>query len=612
MPTTFFESGSVRPNGRPVLPPAGSSARAPITGPTNGCEGRRPKALLALGRLESLALPGDSYRLAFTPGLISQVYQRESSALLPTPAACSASRRTAVVTSISTATAIGGCPPAESSTRRRLQRRRRRPKRRQHFYLPRRFEDPFGKAAAADYDPPNDLLLTQTTDAVSNIRASQRLSRSGAVAADRSQWQPGAVGFDALGMVAGTAVMGKTTENLGDSLGGFVADLAQARSTVFMTPMIHTPLPAHCWPPPPRASSTTRSGSGPPAQPLPLILQNGSRCLPRRWRARPTSAILPKGKRPRSRSASLFRWLRPRDPEQNSGRTGLRGRQRSGDRSALGRQRLDHLQQQGKTGPPVRAVLQSLPSGHQFEFGVQVGVSPILFYDPVERVVATLHPNHTYEKVVFDPWHQQSWDANDTVVQADPTADPDVGNFFQRLPSSDFLPTWYTQKSAGDAQEQDAATKAAAHANTPATAYFDSLGRTFLTVADTGGGIKFATRVELDIQGNQRSVRDAVVQAGDQQGRVVMRYDYDMLQNRIYQASMEAGERWILNDCMGKSIRSWDTRGHNFRTEYDTLRRVVILRVQGRMPPTPIREPEQARCSSSTSHTAKDSRTIRR
>ena len=38
-----------------------------------------------------------------------------------------------------------------------------------------------------------------------------------------------AVSFDILGMVAGTAVMGKATENLGDSLATFTADLSQAQ-----------------------------------------------------------------------------------------------------------------------------------------------------------------------------------------------------------------------------------------------------------------------------------------------------------------------------------------------------------------------------------------------
>ena len=52
-----------------------------------------------------------------------------------------------------------------------------------------------------------------------------------------------------------------------------------------------------------------------------------------------------------------------------------------------------------------------------------------------------------------------------------------------------------------------------------------------------------------------------------------MRYDYDMLGNRIHQASMEAGERWMLNDVAGKPIRAWDSRGHAFRT--DDLRRAA-------------------------------------
>ena len=161
------------------------------------------------------------------------------------------------------------------------------------------------------------------------------------------------------------------------------------------------------------------------------------------------------------------------------------------------------------------------------------GVSATLFYDPTERVVATLHPNHTFEKLNFDPWRQESWDVNDTILQTDPAADFDVGGFFQLLPVSDYSPTWYTQRVAGGLgpQEQEAANKGATHANTPTTSYFDTLGRTFLTVVDNGGGVKFSSRVELDIQANQRAVRDAMVQAGDPHGRIVMRYDYDMLQN---------------------------------------------------------------------------------
>ncbi len=59
-----------------------------------------------------------------------------------------------------------------------------------------------------------------------------------------------------------------------------------------------------------------------------------------------------------------------------------------------------------------------------------------------------------------------------------------------------------------------------------------------------------------------------------------MRYDYDMTgpgkdediaKNRIHQASMEAGERWMLNDVAGKPIYAWDSRGF--------LRRITLRRV---------------------------------
>src|SRR5262249_31267647 len=102
-------------------------------------------------------------------------------------------------------------------------------------------------------------------------------------------------------------------------------------------------------------------------------------------------------------------------------------------------------------GKPVREYEPFFSATHRFEFGVQIGVSPILFYDPVERIIATLHPNHTYEKVVFDPWSQTIWDVDDTIKPAanlrsppfDPKDDPDVGSYFKRLPDEDYLPTWH-------------------------------------------------------------------------------------------------------------------------------------------------------------------------
>lgn len=231
-----------------------------------------------------------------------------------------------------------------------------------------------------------------------------------------------------------------------------------------------------------------------------------------------------------------------------------------------------------------------------------MGVSPVLFYDPVERVAATLHPNRTYEKVVFDPWHQESWDVNDT-VSLTPKNDVDIRGFFVqddgtlRLPADLYTPTWYALRADPEFEEEAsrrwpdssmlnaervAAEKTRVHENTHTTTYLDTLGRAFLTVAhnkwmDEDSDVipetheeKYLTRINLDIEGNQREVIDA-------KERIVMRYEYDMLGNRIKQESMDAGTRWMLNDVAGQPIRAWDSRMFKRRFTYDKLRRPTKL-----------------------------------
>ncbi|UJS21753.1 MAG: RHS repeat-associated core domain-containing protein [Candidatus Brocadia sp.] len=261
-------------------------------------------------------------------------------------------------------------------------------------------------------------------------------------------------------------------------------------------------------------------------------------------------------------------------------------------------------------GKPVRQFEPFFNDTHKPDFDTKIGVSPVLFYDPAERVIATLHPNHTYEKVVFDPWQQTTYDVNDTCAPrnqqtGDPHTDPDiqgyVAEYFNALPANPAQPwqTWHAQRIGGvmGADERNAAQRAEAHTDTPTTAYFDALGRPFLTVARNrvvcpghdldGTEDSFATRVELDIEGNQREVRDErklpvnYLPTGAIEQRIVMRYAYDMLGNRIHQLSMEAGARWMLNDVAGKPIRAWDSRGHNLTTTYDALRRPIEQYVRG-------------------------------
>src|SRR5205085_2166904 len=88
-------------------------------------------------------------------------------------------------------------------------------------------------------------------------------------------------------------------------------------------------------------------------------------------------------------------------------------------------------------GNPVCEYEPFFTDTHHFEFDVRVGVSAVRFYDPTERVVAILHANQTYEKVVFDAWQQTIYDVNDTcgarnVQTGDPRRIPPSRKFDSR------------------------------------------------------------------------------------------------------------------------------------------------------------------------------------
>jgi RHS repeat-associated protein len=127
--------------------------------------------------------------------------------------------------------------------------------------------------------------------------------------------------------------------------------------------------------------------------------------------------------------------------------------------------------------------------------------------------------------------------------------------------------------------------QAAAHVDTPTVSHFDALGRAFLTVVRNrvvcanhpldGAEGDVTSRIELDISGQERVIRDAVLDPPDRLGRVVMTYDYDLLGNRIHEWSIDAGGRWVLVDVTGNPLVAWDDRGHRTRTEYDRARRPV-------------------------------------
>jgi RHS repeat-associated protein len=536
-----------------------------------------PQALLPVGKLEALALPGDTYKLALTPGLIATVYQRDLTALLPAPADVLGSIQGdgggyvdlegdgswwTSAGRIFYDASLAGTPAQELAEARR------------HFFTPRRFVDPFGHVTIVDHDS-HDLLVVRTTDAVGNTAVAESDYRvlQPAKVTD-TNGNRAAVSFNALGLVAGTAVMGKATENLGDSLTGFNPDLSErVIDDFFAVEDPHTAAESLL------GDATTR------------VVYDFHRFA----RTKADNPTDPTQWQP-AYTSMMSRETHAADPKPPGG---VKIQINFSYSDGYGREIQKKVQCEPgplfDAGPvinsrwagtgwtifnnkakPVRQYEPFFTNTHRFEFDLRIGVSPVMFYDPVERVAAILHPNHAWEKMVLDPWHQQSWDVNDTVL-LDPRTDNDVKDFFRLLPEADYLPTWYQQRATGafGPEEQDAANKTALHSATFGMAHNDPLGRTFLTIAlnrfARDGSVideTYAHRTFLDIDGNHRQMTDA-------KGRIVMRYDYDMLSTRIHQASMEAGERWTLSNIAGNPIYIWDSRDHRLRTTYDAVRRPV-------------------------------------
>lgn len=202
---------------------------------------------------------------------------------------------------------------------------------------------------------------------------------------------------------------------------------------------------------------------------------------------------------------------------------------------------------------------------------VETGVTPVMYYDAPGRLIKTIMPDGTLSRTEFDAWKQSVYDQNDMVLDDECTW---YKNRINHLIDGDLI------KAGKDPEkEKGAAEKAAKHAGTPTVQHFDTLGRVVLQVEHnrdlaTNADDFLKTKIRLDIEGNARSVIDArEIPENNMVGNVVMEYKYDMLGHRVYQKSLDAGQRWLLMNVMGNPLRTWDERHHEFQYAYDRLHR---------------------------------------
>lgn len=521
--------------------------------------------LLAPGVLQPLAIPGQMHQLCLTPGMLS-AFQRPITGqpvekLLPDVKNTLAGIRDGQCGYVdldnngSWWKPLGKAffhPDPNATPAAELAEAR------SHFFMSRRFKNAFAVSSFVNYDD-YSMFVTATEDALGNTTSATMDYRvlSPQTLTDQNGNQT-SVAYDALGLVAGTALMGKPGQKLGDNLDGFNANVSQSDCDAFFSD---------------------------PRGPVALSLLGNA-----------TSRILydvDRFQRDPSQKKPAYAATIARDTHVSDLQAGQVPLIRVSFNYSDGLERTIQLKGGAEPGPLVDggpisnnrwvtsgwsilnnkgAVVRSFEpffdDSNGFKPDILVGVSSTMLYDPVGRDVVTLSPNHCLKKVVFNPWSTTTYDFNDNILISDPKQDPDIKQYFEKLPQEDYLPSWYDNRIHGQlgADEQNAASKATVHANTPSVAHFDVIGRTILAVSDNGADGLFTARSVYDIQSN-------ILKTYDAKDRLVSQMDWDMLGRCIHVASMDAAERWTLTDVGGLIIHAWTSRGGHHSTIYDELRR---------------------------------------
>lgn len=156
-----------------------------------------------------------------------------------------------------------------------------------------------------------------------------------------------------------------------------------------------------------------------------------------------------------------------------------------------------------------------------------LGVSSVLYYDPLQRVIRVDTPKGFFTKVEFTPWEEKHYDENDTVKDS---------RYYQENVNNSNL----------DVGERQALVKAAKFYNTPEINILDNLGRTVREVQQLEDKTQLVTHYELDIVGNQLFSADP--RWAKKKGIKNFETIYDLTQTALKTVSADGGTHCALHN----------------------------------------------------------------
>jgi RHS repeat-associated protein len=203
----------------------------------------------------------------------------------------------------------------------------------------------------------------------------------------------------------------------------------------------------------------------------------------------------------------------------------------------------------------------------QPEAQAKIGAHAEIYYDARGRVVRTINPDGSQERVIFG----RPRSPTNLAISANDTAS--IPSAFEPTPWEMFTYDAGDLASISkDAQGRSLATRAAAsHAFTPASSGVDALGRVTYHVQRNGAAPAtdwFVSRSSYDARGNRLSIVDAM-------GRVACRYVFDEANRALRSESIDSGLQTAVFDARDNTVEARDTKGAIVLRVYDDLNRLT-------------------------------------
>lgn len=199
----------------------------------------------------------------------------------------------------------------------------------------------------------------------------------------------------------------------------------------------------------------------------------------------------------------------------------------------------------------------------------QYGVSPLIHYDPLGRVIKVDSPDGFFSEVRFSAWEIQSFDQNDTIER-----------------SERYQLNRDAERRTISPEEWQALEASLLHKNTPTIASLDTLGRTVRTTVYQENDTPLTSIDTYDIYGNlsqqtdPRQLQFNQVRGADGQ-LANFTYRYDMSGSLLKTSSLDAGEKWQLQNALGLPTLSFNSRGFVTEIQYDPIYRPLTVHVSG-------------------------------